>query len=168
MRRAQPPDFSKKNVACHALRIGVCELEGSLDQRITTTTNQICSGSSGSGSRTGASGFSIGEGGSLIGGGIGSAGVRRRKGGSVGIPNFVSSCMAVRCQVGFKGSRTPNAALRTSDHPAEVLLALSLQDFKINTWHRRSILKAIPDLASARSQVWTPRRRTVSADRRRV
>ena len=126
MRRAQPPDFSQKNVACHALRIGVCELEGSLHQRITTTTNQICSGSSGSGSRTGASGFSIGEGGSLIGGGIGSAGVRRRKGGSVGIPNFVSSCMAFRCQVGFKGSRTPNAALRTSDHPAEALLALSL------------------------------------------
>ena len=41
------------------------------------TRNQISSGSSGSGSRTGASGFSIGLGGSLIGGGIGSEGLRR-------------------------------------------------------------------------------------------
>jgi hypothetical protein len=66
---------------------------------------QICSGSSGSGSRTGASGFSIGLGGSLIGGGMGSAGVRMRNGGSVGIPDFASRCMAFRCRRGSKGSR---------------------------------------------------------------
>ncbi len=40
-------------------------------------SDQICAGSSGSGSRTGASGFSGGFGGSLIGGGEGSAGARR-------------------------------------------------------------------------------------------
>ncbi|MGA8617731.1 MAG: hypothetical protein WB660_04330 [Candidatus Sulfotelmatobacter sp.] len=53
---------------------------------------QICSGSSGSGSRTGASGFSIGVGGSLIGGGIGSAGVRtwQRVGKQVSIRNEVA------------------------------------------------------------------------------
>jgi hypothetical protein len=70
----------------------------------------------------------MGEGGSLIGGGIGSAGVRRRKGGSVGIPNFVSSCMAVRCQVAFKGSRTANA-----DHPnADAVRCSSSSPFTTN------------------------------------
>jgi hypothetical protein len=34
--------------------------------------------------------------------------------------------MAYRCQVGFKGSQTPNAAVRTSDHPAKAFLAISL------------------------------------------
>jgi len=40
---------------------------------------QICPGSLGSGSRTGASGLSGGLGGSLIGGGMGSGGVRSPK-----------------------------------------------------------------------------------------
>ena len=46
-------------------------------ERSWTLSNQICAGSSGSGSRTGTSGFSGGLGGSLMGAGEGSEGVRR-------------------------------------------------------------------------------------------
>lgn len=85
---------------CHSIRSNriAKRLSSRAQRRISSTTNsalrlnsppQICSGSSGSGSRTGASGFSIGEGGSLIGGGIGSAGVRRKNGSSGGAPNSV-------------------------------------------------------------------------------
>jgi hypothetical protein len=70
----------------------------------TEVKDQICSGSSGSGSRTGASGFSMGLGGSLIGGGMGSAGVRRRNGGRAGTPGVVSACMGFRCGRAGKGS----------------------------------------------------------------
>jgi len=76
------------------------ETWGTLVNRLS----QICSGSSGSGSRTGASGFSGGEGGSLIGGGMGSAGVRRRKGGSGGAMKLLSRCMAFRCGSWARGS----------------------------------------------------------------
>jgi hypothetical protein len=56
---------------------------------------QICSGSSGSGSRNGASGFSSGDGGSLIGGGIGSAGVRNRYCVGREVSTRISSCMSL-------------------------------------------------------------------------
>src|ERR1017187_4141869 len=46
-------------------------------KEVGTLSNQICAGSSGSGSRTGTSGFSGGLGGSLMGAGEGSEGVRR-------------------------------------------------------------------------------------------
>jgi hypothetical protein len=55
---------------------------------------QIWPGSSGSGSRTGTSGFSGGSMGSLTGGGAGSAGVLN----NAGLGTVLSDCMTLRCQ----------------------------------------------------------------------
>jgi hypothetical protein len=55
---------------------------------------QIWPGSSGSGSRTGTSGFSGGSMGSLTGGGAGSAGVLK----NTGLGAVISDCMTLRCQ----------------------------------------------------------------------
>ena len=65
----------------------IARLAGSPQSR-----GQISAGSVGSGSRTGASGFSGGSGDSLIGGGEGSAGDRRAL-------SFRSHCMALRCRI---------------------------------------------------------------------
>src|ERR1700733_13158501 len=67
--------------------------------------HQICSGSSGSGSRTGASGFSIGLGGSLIGDGIGSAGVRIWQRVGRQVSNRGETSMALRCRKCANGSQ---------------------------------------------------------------
>jgi hypothetical protein len=69
---------------------------------------QICCGSSGSGSRTGASGFPMGLGGSLIGGGIGSVGVRLETGNRAS--DFESGVMAFRCWSRKKGSHREKSA----------------------------------------------------------
>lgn len=47
----------------------------------------------------------MGEGGSLMGGGIGSAGWRKKDGANGFISNCISRVMPLRCEMKFKGSR---------------------------------------------------------------
>src|ERR1017187_2779202 len=63
-------------------------------KEVGTLSNQICARSSGSGSRTGTSGFSGGLGGSLMGAGEGSEGVRRWWRVGEGVSICVSTNMA--------------------------------------------------------------------------
>jgi len=65
----------------------------------------ICAGSSGSGSRIGLSGFSGESGGSLIGGGEGSGGLRTRRKPGRNVSNCEETVMALRCKKLANGSR---------------------------------------------------------------
>jgi hypothetical protein len=80
-------------------RFPVCIRRASNPLRLIDT--QICPGSSGSGSRTGTSGFSGGSIGSCIGGGEGSDGIRSEY-PVTGIPSI---CMVFRCRAKPNGSR---------------------------------------------------------------
>jgi hypothetical protein len=68
-------------------------------ERSWKPNTQICAGSSGSGSRTGASGFSNGFGGSVIGAGEGSGGVRKYWPTGEGTFNCGSISMVFRCHL---------------------------------------------------------------------
>ena len=99
------------------------ETEG--EERSCKPNTQICPGSSGSGSRTGASGFSNGFGGSLIGAGEGSGGVRKYwptgegnfNCGSIGM---VFRGMVFRCHLASRGWLKAERAVIRSDQLTSV------------------------------------------------
>jgi len=137
---------------------------------------QICPGSSGSGSRTGASGFSAGFGGSLIGAGIGSAGARLVPESCA--PDFALNDMVFRCQkrsrgceVNFPSRQTIGDFLRVSVPPWCKALPSSFDQLyqsancSISIAGACSLFHTVGAFRPSRSDY---RRRTVAENRRRV